>query len=202
MKSRRLLPGIALWAALLAAGLTCAHAKQVDTHKTHDPETETRQEPDFKWHLVNTGIFAVLLGLALAKLGPRFFNARSADIQKAIKDATGLKIQADFRSSEIDRKMATLPEEVERMRLEARQAMEREHERRKAETQQHLRQIESSLAGEIAGMRADGAQLIRQAALRAAFRLAEQRARERAGERDGHFWTDDFVNLVERGSTR
>src|ERR1700756_2411018 len=71
------------------------------------------------WKLINSAIFAVLLGWFLWKYAPRFFNARSADIQRAIKEATGLKLDADYRYSEIDRKMALLGEEVQKMREQA-----------------------------------------------------------------------------------
>ena len=77
------------------------------------------------WKLINSAIFAVLLGWFLWKYAPRFFNARSADIQRAIKEATGLKLDADYRYSEIDRKMALLGEEVQKMREHARMEVPR-----------------------------------------------------------------------------
>ncbi len=42
-----------------------------------------------KWKIINFCIFAGGLGYFLARFAPRFFNARSSDIQKAIQDATG-----------------------------------------------------------------------------------------------------------------
>ncbi|MDQ2713086.1 MAG: ATP synthase F0 subunit B, partial [Acidobacteriota bacterium] len=93
------------------------------------------------WKLINTGIFVALLAWFLAKYGPRFFNARSADIMKAIKDSTGLKIQADFRYSEIDRKMASLPDEVKRIREQADIEMQREHDRIKEQTEAEIKHM-------------------------------------------------------------
>ena len=157
-------------------------------------------EPDFGLHLLNTGIFAAALGYALWKLGPKFFNARSEDIQKAIKDATGLKMEADFRSSEIDRKMATLPDAVNKMRAQARQEMEREHQRRQAETAEELKRIDHTVAADIDGMRAEGQAQIRRRATHAALWLAEKRLREGLAGQTDDAHLGDFIHLVEQGS--
>lgn len=167
-----------------------------DNETKEERRAEGGAEPDFAWHLINTGIFAAIAGYAIWKLAPKFFNARSEDIQRAIKEATGLKMEAEFRSSEIDRKMATLPEAVSKMREESRREMEREHLRRKAETTQDLKDIEEVLADDVRGMRAEGAAQIRRRATRAALSLAERRLRE---ERAGAANIGDFVHLVEGG---
>ena len=88
-----------------------------------------------RWKIANTLIFAIGLGYLIAKYAPAFFNARSGEIQKAIQDATGLKIEAEFRSSEIDRKMAGLAEEVKKLRQQYADELEREHERFRHETE-------------------------------------------------------------------
>jgi F-type H+-transporting ATPase subunit b len=151
------------------------------------------------WALINFAIFAVLLGYALVKLGPGFFNARSADIQKAIKDATGLKIDADFRYSEIDKKMANLPVEVERLKAEARSNMQRVHEHLLEETQEEEEHIRASAAAEIEALRKEGMQQVRLTASQRAFSLAEKRLMERFASSDSDDMLRDFANLVERG---
>ena len=190
---------LALYAGMLSLSAT-ALLGQLNTETKQEQRVEGGTEPGFAWHVINTAIFAIGIGYALVKWGPSFFNARSADIQKAIRDATGLKMEAEFRSSEIDRKMATLPQEVERMREQSRQEMEREHERTKANTVQELQHIDSTVSADIDGMRAEGAAQLRMRATRAAIGLAEKRLKERAssGEADPSL-LGDFVRLVERG---
>ena len=188
-----------LFGLLLTLSATALFAQE-NTETREEKRVEGGAEPDFGLHLLNTGIFAVALGYALWKLGPKFFNARSADIQKAIKDATGLKMDADFRSSEIDRKMATLPDEVNRMREQARREMEREHQRRQAETEEAIKRIEHTVEANIEGMRAEGRAHIRRRATRAALALAERRLRERAVGPMGDADLKDFIHLVEQGA--
>jgi F-type H+-transporting ATPase subunit b len=151
------------------------------------------------WGLLNFLIFAVALGYALVKLGPAFFNARSADIQKAIQDATGLKIDADFRYSEIDKRMANLPGEVEKLKAEARANMDRVHERLLRETREEEERINASTAAEIEGLRGEGIQQVRLTAAQRAFGLAEKRLVERFAGSDSDDLLHDFAELVERG---
>jgi len=151
------------------------------------------------WKLINFAIFAAGLGYALMKLGPRFFNARSADIQKAIKDATGLKIDADFRYSEIDKKMANLPAAVEKLKTEARAEMQRVHEHLLNETQEEEARIRAHTTAEIDALRDDGAHEVRFAATQRAFGLAEKRLSERFATADPEDMLHEFAHLVERG---
>ncbi|HEY3458553.1 MAG TPA: ATP synthase F0 subunit B [Bryobacteraceae bacterium] len=151
------------------------------------------------WSLINFAMFVGLLGWGLAKFAPSFFNARSADIQKAIKDATGLKIEADFRYSEIDRQMANLPAEVERLKAEARSNMQRVHEHLLQETQEEEQHIRSHTAAEIEALRGEGIEQVRRMASQRAFGLAEKRLMERFAASDSGDMLRDFAALVERG---
>jgi len=166
-------------------------------------ESQHNQEEDAnsngKWKLINTALFAALLAWFLAKNGPRFFNARSADIQKTIQDAMGLKIEADFRYSEIDRKMATLADEVARIREQGRIEMDREHERLRRQTEQEIARIRQNGSNEIDALRLEAAQRVQLHTAELALGLAERRLQDRfaRGEQDG--LVDDLVRLIERG---
>ena len=190
---RRTLLSCLFCAALLflfgAKGIQAQTAPQKDA---------AEQESEMKWHIINSAIFAAGLGFAIWKLAPAFFNARSADIQKAIREATGLKMQADLRYSEMDRKMATLEEEVKRMREQSRIEMEREHERRRRETADELEHINNSIGAEIGALRAEAASRIQQRTAQLALKIAESRFRDAsAASNDGLF--QDFLHLVEWG---
>ncbi len=152
-----------------------------------------------KWKAINFAIFALGLGFAIIKTAPAFFNARSADIQKAIKEATGLKLDADLRYSEVDRKMANLSGEVEKLRAEAKVEMQRERERMLQETQQEIDRIRKNSSAETDALLSEGAREVREHTTHLALNLAERRLRDRFAAADSDDFLQDFVNLVDRG---
>ena len=178
---------------LLLAGLTMWGAPE-------PAKTEAAKEDGILiWKIVNFAIFAGGIGYLIAKYSPAFFNARSSDIQKAIQDATGLKLNADLRYSEIDRKMANLASEVSKLRAEAQEEMEREHARMIAQTREEIAYIDRSTIAEIEALRAEGADKLRVHVSREALDLAEARLRERFAASDQKDLLRDFVQLVDRG---
>ena len=151
------------------------------------------------WKLINTGIFVALLAWFLAKKGPQFFNARSADIQKAIKDATGLKIEADFRYSDIDKKMASLGAEVDKIRQHAKLEMEREHNRVRHQTAVELERIHKNAANEIEALRQEASDLVQLHTAQIALGLAERRLQDRFAQGEPESFLGDFIRLVDSG---
>lgn len=152
-----------------------------------------------RWKIINTILFALGLGWLLWKYAPAFFNARSADIQKAIQDATGLKIQADFRHSEIDRKMAGLADEVRKMRQQAAIELERDHQRFRAEAQLEIDHIHHNVAAEIEAFRQEGIEQVRRRTSELALQLAQRQLEERFRSGEPDDLLHDFIHLVERG---
>ena len=185
-------------ATLLIAYGRPLHA-QGETEKQLASEAGENEKPDAKWHLINTALFAIGLGWAIWKIVPGFFNARSADIQRAIKEATGLKMQADLRYSEIDRKMATLPDEVKRMKEDSAIEMDREHRRRQEQTAREVRRIHDASAAEIEALRQDAIRGARQRTAQSALQLAEERLAARVSGSSDDALLQDFIHLVERG---
>ena len=152
-----------------------------------------------RWKLVNFALFAIGFGYLIYRYAPAFFNARSADIQKAIRDATGLQMEADFRSSEMDRKMASLAGEVQKLRDQSAAHMEIEHQRVDNETQAELARIESNVQAEIETFRQRGLRRVRQQTSRAALELASRRLRPEPGSGEQEELVQDFVHAVEQG---
>lgn len=175
------------------AGFSLLYAQ---TPASGEPKGE---EDNTIWKIANFAIFAGGIGYLVMKSAPQFFNARSADIQKAIQEATGLKMNADLRYSEIDRKMANLSGEVAKLRAEAQAEMEREHSRMIAQTQEEIAYIQRSTAGEIEALRGEGAAKLRVHATQEALALAEARLRARFASADQKDLVADFLHLVERG---
>jgi F0F1-type ATP synthase membrane subunit b/b' len=186
-----LAPGVALFLALAQHSAAQPNSAQ----ETAQLDSITR------WKILNTLIFAIGLGYLIAKTAPAFFNARSADIRKAIEDATGLRIQAEFRSSEMDRKMAALPEEIRKLRQQYAAEMEREHERFRRETEAQIEHIKRNVAAETEAFRLEGAHRVRLHATQLAFESAERRLRERLASEPQDDLVQSFVHLVERGTS-
>jgi len=186
------MPRRLLWVFLLA-GVSLALAAE-----TAKPEA-AHEEDIMIWKIANFLIFAGGIGFLLYKFAPSFFESRSADIQQAIQEATGLKLTADLRYSEIDRKMANLSGEVGKLRAEAQMEMEREHERMIAQTKEEIVHIQKSTAAEIEALRGEGAERLRVYATHQALALAEARLRDRFAATDQKDLVNEFLTLVERG---
>lgn len=164
---------IALFVAAVAAPL---YSQQRESAARQE-EAESEKLAGRKW--INFALLVAGLGYLIAKKTPAFFNARTEEIQKAIKDATGLKMDADFRSSEIDRRMATLAQEIQKLREAAKADMERESRRIDAETLAALHRIQQHTTQEIESLRHQAALLVRDHAVRLATDLAISRLRDR-----------------------
>ncbi len=189
---------LGLYIGLLAITGHQAFAQQNERQQAKAEETAALDRVG-PWKLINTGIFAVLLGWFLVKYSPRFFNARSADIQKAIKDATGLKIEADFRYSDIDKRMAHLGDEVNRLREQGNREMEREHERVRQQTESELQRIRQNAANEIEALRKEASDRVQLHTAQIALGLAERRLQDRFSQGEPADLIDDFIRLVDRG---
>ena len=174
---------------LIAAALP-AHAQNPEEYSAIDKVTP------LKW--ANTLIFLAGLGWLIYRYGPAFFDARSADIQKAIEEATGLKLQGDFRRSEADRKMATLPAEIAKIQQQHDEALAREYERVQQDTRSEAQRIHANVTSEIAALRKEEARRIRQRTAASAVDLAERRLRERAASEGGND-PHDFLHVVQTG---
>lgn len=184
MMRKRLL-WLILLVALSAPALFAAEA----------PETNETAEPSLALKWANFGLLAIGLGYLLMKSAPAFFNARTDQIQKAIKDATGLKMDADFRASEVDRKLATLGAEVDRMRGESQFEMEAEHERLKQETAQALERFTKHVTQEVASLRQNATNDLRRHVADLAASIASSRLRD-------HLTADEQTQLIRSFADR
>jgi F0F1-type ATP synthase membrane subunit b/b' len=152
------------------------------------------------WKWANFAILAIGLGYLISKTAPAFFNARSEEIQKAIKEATGLKVEADFRSSEIDRRMATLAAEVQKMRDEAKLEMERESHRLDEETRTALDRVQQHTTREIEALRHQALLSVRDHAVHLASELAIAHLQDHPEEIDQDQQIHVFATQVLEGA--
>ncbi len=197
---------LVLFATLLTPLASYSQESPAAGQKAESPEKEAQDNPEtgigrddiFKW--INFGIFAGGLGYFIVKKGPAFFNARTADIQKAIKDATGLKMEADFRSSEIDRKMATLGAAVQKLRDESKQEMEQEHQRILRETEAGLQRLQQHFALEVASLQQNARIELRRHTSELAVSMAASRLRDQLTGDDQDRLIGFFADAVQRGN--
>jgi F-type H+-transporting ATPase subunit b len=185
--------------ASLLLGLVLVAGFPAFSQESQHSEEQSMPEVGMQWKLINTAIFAALVAWFLAKKGPSFFNARSSDIQKAIKDATGLKIEADFRYSEADKRMAGLADEVARLREQGKAEMDREHQRVKQQTSHEIARIHQNAANEIEALRKEASDRVQLHTAQKALQDAEERLRSRFAQGDSDGLLADFVHLIERG---
>ena len=183
-----------VFACLLFAAAPALHAQD---EQVPDSQELAAMDRVGRWKIINTAIFAVLLGWGIAKTAPRFFATRSADIQKAIRDATGLKMEADLRYNEMDRRMSTLAEEVQRLREQGALEMEREHRRLLADAEAERDRVRRQADAEIEALRAENRLRLRQQTADQALALAERRLRD-GGAAQSSELLKDFIHLVER----
>jgi F-type H+-transporting ATPase subunit b len=179
--------------------LVCAFLAVSQAFAQETPQETVILDAVTRWKIINFALFLIGLGYLLWKYAPRFFNARSAEIQKSIQDATGLRMQAELRYSEIDRKMATLAEEIKKMREQQAVEVQRARERVLHETQLEISHIQSNVQNEIEALRHEAANRVRRHTAQLALVSAEQRLRERFAQEDPRPLIDDFIRLVERG---
>ena len=197
---------LVLFAALLTPLPAYSQESAAAGQKAESPEEAAQANPEtgvgrdllFKW--INFGIFAAGLGYFIVKKGPAFFDARTADIQKAIKDATGLKLEADFRSSEIDRKMATLGSEVQKLRDESKSAMELEHQRILRDTEAGVQRLRQHFALELASLQQNARTELRRHTSELAVSMAASRLRDQLTASDHGRLIGLFADAVQRGN--
>src|SRR5260370_30827666 len=117
-----------LFAALLIcwAGLTFVaplNAQEPANNPEGAQTVERGQDPWLWWKLANLVILVGLLGYLIKKRGRGFFDRRTEQIQSAIQDADKARREADQRVAEMERRIAGLGDEIERMRTTMRQEM-------------------------------------------------------------------------------
>jgi F-type H+-transporting ATPase subunit b len=195
---QRLLLGGTFWVGLLLLSGSI-HIFAQESQSQQKAEETAALDRVGKWKIINTAIFVAGMGWLIAKYAPSFFNARSSDIQKAIQDATGLKIQADFRYSEIDKKMANLAGEIAKIRAQADVEMEREHSRIQHQTELEVERIHQSAPNEIEALRQEAANNLQLQTARVALEMAERRLQQRFAQGEPGNPVDDFIRLIERG---
>jgi F-type H+-transporting ATPase subunit b len=147
----------------------------------HEAAAEGHHEADGTafWKWVNFGILAVLLGWAIAKNAPPFFQSRIAEIQKDINEAKQVRHEAETRAAAIEKRLAHLETELASMRADAKREMESEGARIQEETKRLVAKAGEQSEQEIAAMSKAAENELRRHASLLALELAEKKLKAR-----------------------
>lgn len=195
--------------AVFAAG-TVVYAQEENPHggaeatseeaikEAEEHEKEEAREP---WKWANFALLAVGLGIMLGKMLPKNFAARTAAIQKDIKEAQALKADAEKRAAAVEARVAALGSDIEKFRLEAAKDMAHEGERIRQETAAHIKRVEEQSALEIESAGKLAKRELKQYSAELALKLAEERVRARMDANAEAGLVDSFVaELGRQGS--
>lgn len=148
------------------------------------------------WKWINFGFLAALIVYAVAKNAPPFFRQRTADIQKAILEATRIREEADARAAEVDRKLANIAADIEAMRTHSHREMEAEATRVKEETSRLLARVEEHARQEIESLTKHAENELQTYAAQLAVDLARQKVESRMDAGTQRVLVDQFLTKL------
>lgn len=184
---------------LLFALLLCVPllAQEPAEHKTGEPAAQA-EEPSPLWKWANFAILAIGLGYLMAKNLPPLFQSRTKEIQKGISESQQMKLDAERRSAQMDARLSSLGEEIERFRTQSAAEMKQEGDRIRQETAAQIKRIEQQAEAEIESAGKAARRQLKDFAAELALGLAEQRLRARIDSSAESALVDDFVHSLER----
>ena len=148
-------------------------------HAQENARTEERGEPGIGWQIANFVILAGFLGYIISKNAPKFFQARTEQIQQALLEAAKAKREAEERVAEMERRIARLGGEIERMKTSMRQEMAAEGERIRVETERRMRRIQEQAEQEVESMIKRARRELKMYSAELALRMAEEQLKGR-----------------------
>jgi F0F1-type ATP synthase membrane subunit b/b' len=160
---------LTLAALLLAVALPAAEAAK----------TEGESDHLLPWKVANFVLLAGGLGYLIYKKGGPFFAARTVSIRQGLEDAARASREAQERFAEVERRIANLGAEIEKMKAKASEESAAEGERLRAESERALGKVRLQMEQEIAAAAKAARQELRAYAAELAVSLAERRIRER-----------------------
>ncbi len=196
---------------LLTAVFACVLGAQEPSDRTINPnpsaniENEAAAEhgdPMLKWKWINFAILAGVLGYLIGKNAPAFFKSRTAAIQRDIREATRLREAAEARARDAEQRLASLGEEIEKLRQEAKDALAHEGERIRQETSNQIARVLHTAEQDIASYAKHLAQDLKSYSAKLAVDLAEQRIRAQMSGDTQNRLINKFLNDLDGKGAR
>jgi len=158
------------------------------------------EDPLLKWKWVNFAILAGALGYMIGKKAPAFFRGRTAEIQRELHEANQARQEAEARVAEMERRLGALTDEVNKLRTDSQQEMQRESDRIRQNTESQLAKIQASTGQEIEALTKHAIQDLKVYSAQLAVDLAEQRIRTQMSGEVQNGLVERFVRqLDEKG---
>lgn len=137
------------------------------------------EAPSQTWKWVNFLVLAGLIAYGVAKNAGPLLKARSYEIRKGIEEAKLVKAEAEQRAAAIEKQIANLAGELDRLRTEARHEMENEAARIREETQKAIARMEENALNEIDSYSKQVSTELKRHAAKLALKLAEEKVKSR-----------------------
>ena len=137
------------------------------------------EEVNELWKLPNFLILAGLLGYAIKKYAPAFFEARGKQIREGMEAGEKAKLEAEAVAAGVQAKFANLEREISELRAAAQADLEREAQRIRRDADAEMSRIERHTDAEIIAIGKHARTELRQFAAGLALDLAEQKIRGR-----------------------
>jgi F-type H+-transporting ATPase subunit b len=188
----------AVLAVVLGLALTSYALPQEATVQKENAE---HGDPWLGWKWANFLILAAGLGYLIGKNVPPLFKKQSNEIQGALREAAQAKEEAAAYAAGIDARLASLQNEIEKLRVSARTDMAVESDRINRETEHQLQRVREQTAQEIELLTRNATAELRKYAAELALSLAEQRIRSRMNPDTQQRLAEGFVHDLREGAT-
>ena len=131
------------------------------------------------WKVANFALLAGGLGWVIYKKGGPFFAARTETVRRDLESAARANREAQERYAAVERRLANLGAEIEKLKTQARAESGAEGERMRAESERAFEKIRLQSEQDIASASKAARHELRAYAADLAVGLAERRIRER-----------------------
>ena len=152
------------------------------------------------WKWANFAVLAGGLGYIVAKNGKPFFTARSRQIRKDMLEAGEVRKEAEMRAAVVNRKLANLGADIERLRAESEQERAGETDRLRSHREAERAKIQAQAEREIESAAKSARLELKRYAAALAVELAERKIRARMNGEVQDALVAGFVNRLESSS--
>ena len=142
----------------------------------NEAKTETAEHDDMLgWKWANFGILAFGLGFLVAKNLPPILKARTVEIQSGMREAAKMKAEAQATVAEVEKKLASVSADVDKLRAQLKSEMAAEEMRIQQDTERMAQRIAHQSEQDIASLTKVGRTELKAYSAALALDLAKQR---------------------------
>lgn len=177
-------------------------ANETPLQEAAEPAAEGEQGKLELWKWANFAVLAAGLGYLVMKNAGPFFSARSQQIRKEMVEAQEARQQAEARAAEVDRRLASLENEIAELRDESHREAQSETERLSRHTAAELAKIQAHAEQEIASAGKAARMDLKRYSAQLAIELAGQRIQARMTPETQEALVRGFARDLEPDASR